>query len=69
MKKISFDVQPYQPGYTAPSPPPQSEDTTIDIRQVYNIHMLSDLGIIATMEIFCLFFLSFGFSELTSGTI
>ncbi|KAJ4959641.1 hypothetical protein NE237_019551 [Protea cynaroides] len=26
--------QPYQSGYTAPPPPPQSEDTTIDIRQV-----------------------------------
>ncbi|KAK6249974.1 hypothetical protein SCA6_003979 [Theobroma cacao] len=26
--------QPYQPGYTAPPPPPQSEDATIDIRQV-----------------------------------
>ncbi|XP_062014581.1 uncharacterized protein LOC133731151 [Rosa rugosa] len=23
--------QPYQPGYTAPSPPPQSDDTTVDI--------------------------------------
>ncbi|PRQ32494.1 putative protein-serine/threonine phosphatase [Rosa chinensis] len=22
---------PYQPGYTAPSPPPQSDDTTVDI--------------------------------------
>ncbi|KAJ0105678.1 hypothetical protein Patl1_18761 [Pistacia atlantica] len=32
--------QPYQPGYTAPPPPPQSEDTTIDIRQVLIIHML-----------------------------
>ncbi|XP_031264031.1 uncharacterized protein LOC116122310, partial [Pistacia vera] len=25
--------QPYQPGYTAPPPPPQSEDTTIDISE------------------------------------
>ncbi|MCD7458016.1 hypothetical protein HAX54_036949 [Datura stramonium] len=24
--------QPYQPGYTAPAPPPQSDDTAIDIR-------------------------------------
>ncbi|XP_040361504.1 protein phosphatase 2C 57-like [Rosa chinensis] len=24
-------MQPYQPGYTAPSPPPQSDDTTVDI--------------------------------------
>ncbi|CAL9031290.1 unnamed protein product [Prunus brigantina] len=29
--------QPYQPGYTAPPPPPQSEDTTIDIRQGWTI--------------------------------
>ncbi|KAH7550698.1 hypothetical protein JRO89_XS13G0250800 [Xanthoceras sorbifolium] len=26
--------KPYQPGYTAPPPPPHSEDATIDIRQV-----------------------------------
>ncbi|XP_004299359.1 PREDICTED: uncharacterized protein LOC101304869 [Fragaria vesca subsp. vesca] len=29
--------QPYQPGYTAPSPPPQSEDTTIDISEAWTI--------------------------------
>ncbi|KAL6178068.1 hypothetical protein ACLB2K_049588 [Fragaria x ananassa] len=29
--------QPYQPGYTAPSPPPQSEDTTIDISEGWTI--------------------------------
>lgn len=66
MKKIPFDVQPYQPGYTAPSPPPQSEDTTIDIRQVFNIHMLSDLVIIVPWNFFLIFifiFLSFGFQN------
>ncbi|KAM5570768.1 hypothetical protein ABKV19_011422 [Rosa sericea] len=29
--------QPYQPGYTAPSPPPQSDDTTIDISEGWTI--------------------------------
>ncbi|KAL6175502.1 hypothetical protein ACLB2K_052142 [Fragaria x ananassa] len=29
--------QPYQPGYTVPSPPPQSEDTTIDISEGWTI--------------------------------
>ncbi|PQQ10204.1 uncharacterized protein Pyn_16405 [Prunus yedoensis var. nudiflora] len=29
--------QPYQPGYTAPPPPPQSEDTTIDISEGWTI--------------------------------
>nr|QEE59951.1 RING/FYVE/PHD zinc finger superfamily protein isoform 1 [Betula platyphylla] len=29
--------QPYQPGYTAPPPPPHSEDTAIDIRQVCSL--------------------------------
>ncbi|KAH9777832.1 RING-CH-type domain-containing protein [Citrus sinensis] len=33
-------MPPYQPGYTAPPPPPQSEDTTIDIRQVLVMHAL-----------------------------
>ncbi|TXG51729.1 hypothetical protein EZV62_024253 [Acer yangbiense] len=35
--------QPYHPGYTAPPPPPQSEDTTIDIRQVLVTHVLDPL--------------------------
>ncbi|XWS51135.1 hypothetical protein CRYUN_Cryun12cG0150800 [Craigia yunnanensis] len=29
--------QPYQPGYTAPPPPPQSEDATIDISEGWTI--------------------------------
>ncbi|KAH9777830.1 RING-CH-type domain-containing protein [Citrus sinensis] len=29
--------QPYQPGYTAPPPPPQSEDTTIDISEAWTV--------------------------------
>uniref|UniRef100_A0A2P2L6M7 Membrane associated ring finger 1 8 n=2 Tax=Rhizophora mucronata TaxID=61149 RepID=A0A2P2L6M7_RHIMU len=29
--------QPYQPGYTAPSPPPQPEETTIDIGEGWTI--------------------------------
>ncbi|KAH9777834.1 RING-CH-type domain-containing protein [Citrus sinensis] len=36
----SGSLKPYQPGYTAPPPPPQSEDTTIDIRQVLVMHAL-----------------------------
>ncbi|PRQ37452.1 putative E3 ubiquitin-protein ligase MARCH [Rosa chinensis] len=30
-------MQPYQPGYTAPSPPPQSDDTTVDISEAWTI--------------------------------
>ncbi|XP_043724535.1 uncharacterized protein LOC122671405 isoform X2 [Telopea speciosissima] len=30
--------QPYQPGYTAPPPPPQSEDTAIDISAPLDLH-------------------------------
>ncbi|KAK4843303.1 hypothetical protein QYF36_006563 [Acer negundo] len=29
--------QPYHPGYTAPPPPPQSEDTTIDISEAWTV--------------------------------
>ena len=40
---IFLSLQPYQPGYTAPPPPPHSEDTAIDIRQVCILSLL--LGI------------------------
>ncbi|XP_039064507.1 uncharacterized protein LOC120209628 isoform X2 [Hibiscus syriacus] len=36
MLKI-FHLQPYQPGYTAPPPPPQLEDATIDISEGWTL--------------------------------
>ncbi|PRQ35429.1 hypothetical protein RchiOBHm_Chr5g0079951 [Rosa chinensis] len=50
-------MQPYQPGYTVPSPPPQFDDTTISIRQVHNLHRPFNSVNIATMG----FFFSFWF--------
>ncbi|KAF5957643.1 hypothetical protein HYC85_004868 [Camellia sinensis] len=37
LSKMFSDIQPYQPGYTAPPPSPGSDDTTIDINGAWTI--------------------------------
>jgi hypothetical protein len=60
-------LQPYQPGYTAPPPPPHSDDTAIDIRQVctLSLHLWVTVHGLVSYMLFYSKLYSFCFVDLT----